>query len=306
MTRLHADPNSEQCPDFASAEFQSSRAPLLSPTSDDAQAAATLRTIWTATNATLKAKWQLQLDAEALELTEQQRLRDEAEAQRLEAQAQLDATTADEDRKKNRIHHIPIPSRPRPKRAAESFLVSDFALRKLDKAQFVELYYWTNKGLADARLNFLTTDDDSMVPSAAADGSTSWIAASVARPAAGVIADHLLAPLDFSRAIPRFIASLEQRGWEDSRIVMLANFFGALMLHNYWCSDNALEQRALLAYEEDQRRAWHQAIPLASGAWDISILDETEISQTFDRLYHSERDRADREFDLKIFIIPCL
>ncbi|KAG2058058.1 hypothetical protein BDR06DRAFT_858752, partial [Suillus hirtellus] len=169
------DPNSEQCPDFASAEFQSSHAPLLSPTSDDAQAVATLCTIWTATNTTLKAKWQLQLNAEALELTEQQRLQDEAEAQHLEAQAQLDTTTADKDRKKNWIHHIPIPSRPHPKRAAESFLVSDFVLRKLDKAQFVKLYYWTNKGLADAHLNFLTADDNSMVPTAAADSSTSWI-----------------------------------------------------------------------------------------------------------------------------------
>lgn len=49
-----------------------------------------------------------------------------------------------------------------------------------------------------------------MVPTAAADSSTSWIAASVACPAAGVIADHLLVPLDFSHTIPRFIASLEQ------------------------------------------------------------------------------------------------
>ncbi|KAG2057838.1 hypothetical protein BDR06DRAFT_1004972 [Suillus hirtellus] len=198
MNKLISDPNLDQCPDFASAEFQGSRAPLLSPTSNDTQAAATLCTIWTVTNATLRAQWQLQLDTEALEAAEQQCLCAEAEMQRLAAQALQDATAAEEDQKKNRIHHIPIPDRPHPKRVAESFIVSDFALRKLDKALFVELYYWTNKGLADTRLNFLTTNDDSMVPTAAADGTTSWIAASVAHPAAGVITDCLLSPLDFS------------------------------------------------------------------------------------------------------------
>lgn len=170
----------------------------------------------------------------------------------------------------------------------------------MDKVQFIELYYWTNKGLADAWLNFHTTDDDSLVPTTAADGSTTWIAANAARPASGVIADHLLAPLDFSHAIPRFIASLQQCGWDSSRVLMLANFFGALMSHNYWTSDNAIERRALLAYQEEQRRAWHQAIPLPAGAWNIALIDEVELSRTFDRLYHAERERADLDFEFKV------
>lgn len=145
-------------------------------------------------------------------------------------------------------------------------------MRKLDNAQFVELYYWTNKGLSDARL--VT--------------------------AAGVIADRLLTPLDFSRAVPRFIASLEQRGWVASRVRMLAQFFGGLMLHDYWTSDNQIEQRALLVHQEEQRRAWHQAISQPAGAWNISILDETEISRCFDRIYHAERVRIDHDFDLKV------
>ncbi|KAG2130731.1 hypothetical protein DEU56DRAFT_740482 [Suillus clintonianus] len=259
-----------------------------------------LQTIWTATNTALKVQWQQQLDDDALQAENQRRLLAEADEQRLAAQQLQDAAAAEEERKKNRIHHIEIPDRPRPSRAAESVLVSDFALRKLDKAQFVELYYWTNKGLADARVNFRTADDDSMVPTAAVDGTTTWTAASAARPAAGVIPDHLLAPLDFSRAVPRFIASLEDRGWTNQRIIMLANFFGALMLHRYWTSDDVHEQRALLAYQEEQRRAWHQAIPQPNGAWNISIIDEVEMSRVFDRIYHADRNRADSDFDSKV------
>ncbi|KAG1889563.1 hypothetical protein F4604DRAFT_1674166 [Suillus subluteus] len=301
MNRLAANPNLEQCPDFTSAALQACRAPLLGPTTDDTQAAVTLRTIWLAANATLKVQWQAQVESDTLEAAEQQRLLDETAEKNLADQKLQDAALAEEDRKKNRIHHIVIPDRPRPKWAAEEVLVSDFALCKLDKVQFVELYYWTNRGLADAQTNFRTGDDDSMIPTAGVDGNATWISASVARPAASVIPDHLLAPLDFSCAIPRFITSLEQRGWSNSRIVMLANFFGALMLHKYWISDDVLEMQALLTYQEEQHRAWHQAIPQPLGAWNLSILDAAEMSSIYDRIYHTERNRTNQEYDLKVF-----
>ncbi|KAG2087592.1 hypothetical protein BD769DRAFT_1372955 [Suillus cothurnatus] len=277
MNCLTIDPNLEQCPDFTSALFQASRTPLLSPTVDDNQAAVTLQMIWAATNAAQRVQWQQQLDSDTLAATEQHRLLAEVDEQRLAALRLQEAAIAEEDRKKNCIHHIPIPDWPRPSRAVATVLICDFALRKLDKAQFVELYYWTNKGLADAKLDFHSINDDGLVPTAAADGTTSWLPAGATRPSSAVTADHLLAPLDFTHAIPHYIASLEQRGWENSRIVMLAKFFGALMLHDYWTSDDVFEQRALLTYQEEQRRAWHQAIPQPSGAWNISIIDEAEL-----------------------------
>ncbi|KAG1861005.1 hypothetical protein C8R48DRAFT_604753, partial [Suillus tomentosus] len=215
---LTADPNLEQCPDFTSPSLQDSCLPLLSTSVDDAQAADILRASWLATNAAYKRQWQLQLDAATHKTTEHERLLAEAEAQRCATQDVQDAALLDKDRKKNHIHHIPIPDRPRPSRAAETFIVSDFALRKLDKAQFIELYYWTNKGLADARLDFKTVDDDSMVPTIGVDGSTVWTAASAARPSTGVITDHLLQPLDFSKAVPHYIDSLEQRGWAAPQV----------------------------------------------------------------------------------------
>ncbi|KAG1798692.1 uncharacterized protein BJ212DRAFT_1305712 [Suillus subaureus] len=243
MNRLIVDPNLEHCPDFTLAAFQPSCLLLLNPLTDDAQAAVMLQNIWLAMNSTLKIQWQQQLDSDTLEVTEQQCLLDKAAEQCLDAQKLQDAVLAEEDRKKNHIHHIVIPDHPHPKWAAEEILVSDFALCKLDKAQFMELYYWTNKGLADVRTNFCTLDDDSMVPTVGVDGSATWISASVAHPATGVIPDHLLALLDFSCAIPHFIASHEQHGWANSHIIMLANFFGALMLHKYWTLDNILEMK---------------------------------------------------------------
>jgi hypothetical protein len=81
---------------------------------------------------------------------------------------------------------------------------------------------------------------------------------------------------------------------------MLANFFGTLMLHKYWTSDNTLEMQALLTYQEEQRRAWHQAIPQPSGTWNISIINGVELSSVYNRLYHVERDRMNQECNLKV------
>ncbi|KAG1820585.1 uncharacterized protein BJ212DRAFT_1266680, partial [Suillus subaureus] len=163
MNRLQADPTLEQCPDFASAIFQASQAPLLGPMIDDAQAAVILQTIWVATNNALKTQWQQQLNADVLQAEEQHCILAEEEAQQLAIKRVQDAVIAEEDQKKNRIHHILIPDWPRQNQATESVLISDFVLQKLDKAQYIELYYWTNHGLADARTNFRTMDDDSMV-----------------------------------------------------------------------------------------------------------------------------------------------
>jgi hypothetical protein len=81
---------------------------------------------------------------------------------------------------------------------------------------------------------------------------------------------------------------------------MLAQFFGALMLHDYWTSDDVFEQCALLTYQEEQRRAWHQAIPQPSGAWNISIIDKAELSCTYDCICHADRIRANVEYNAKV------
>jgi hypothetical protein len=87
---------------------------------------------------------------------EQQSLLDkEAEQCHVEQKLQ-DTVITEEERKKNHLHHIVILDCPRPKWAAEKVLIMDFALHKLDKVQFVELYYWTNKGLTDVRTTFRT------------------------------------------------------------------------------------------------------------------------------------------------------
>ncbi|KAG2151972.1 hypothetical protein BD769DRAFT_1314413, partial [Suillus cothurnatus] len=97
------------------------------------------------------------------------------------------------------------------------------------------------------------------------DGSTVWISTAASRPSAGVIADRNLSMVEFAQAVPRMISALEEYDWPAQRIQMLAHFWGAIMLHQYWNSSDYIAQRAILIYQEEQCRAWHNAIPLSKG-----------------------------------------
>ncbi|KAG1723913.1 uncharacterized protein EDB91DRAFT_1017591, partial [Suillus paluster] len=123
-----------------------------------------------------------------------------------------------------------------------------------------EIYYWTNDGLDDALTNYRTRDDEGMVPIAGEDRSTTWIQAAATRPSAGIIPDRNLAAIDFAQVVPCMISSFEERGWPKQRVLMLAHFWGALMIHCHWNSRNKPSQKGLMLYQEEQRCAWHNAI----------------------------------------------
>lgn len=293
MDRLHSDPRFLVCPDFMTERYRVSRISMVTATVTEEQAAGTLRNIWVTTNEDLCLQWQQQLVEDERQKAEKQRI-DEEEHERQRVALQLEEATARADeKKKNRLKHIPIPMRPRPFANDEEALISEFAIRKLDKGQYIELYYWTNHGLEDAMINYRTRDDDRLVPTTGEDGSTVWISAASSKPAPGVIADRHLSPADFAQAIPRIVAALEERDWPQQRVLMLAQFWGGIMLHRYWNSRDLLAQRCIMLFQEEQRRAWHNAIPSSKGAWDISVIDEPTLARTFERVYRASLIRPD-------------
>ncbi|KAG1752773.1 hypothetical protein EDD22DRAFT_1001692 [Suillus occidentalis] len=272
MDRLFSDPSLLVCPDFMSARYQATRAAMITANVTEVQAAETLRNTWVLTNEDLCLQWREQVAEDERLSAERKRAADEeAERERLALQLEENTARADE-KKKNRSKHSTIILRPRPFANDEEALVSEFALRKIDSGKYVELYYWTNQGLDDALTNYRTRDDDSMVPSIGED----WFHSVV----------------DFAQAIPRIMAAIEERDWTKQRVLMLAQFWGAIMLHRYWNSNDLLARRAILLYQEEQRRAWHSAILSSNGAWDISIIDEPTLVRTFERVYRASLIRT--------------
>ncbi|KAG1832430.1 hypothetical protein EV424DRAFT_1533604 [Suillus variegatus] len=305
MDRLHSDPSLLLCPDFMDETYRASRTSFVTPTTSEIQAADLLKIVWTTSNAALRAQWQQQLAEDHRLAAEQQRLaEEEIILQQRAIRLEEDASKADE-KKKNRSKHLPIPMRPRPDSTDDEILVSDFALRKIEKGHYVELYYWTNVGIQDAHSNYRTRDDEGMVPAVGLDGSTAWVSAAVGKPSSAVIADRDLSTVAFAQAVPRMIAALTAYSWTKQRVDMLASFWGGILMHRYWNSTDTIAQRAILIYQEEQRRAWHNAIPLADGAWDIGIIDDAALLRTYDRVFRSMR-YLDLRDDHQVKFFFCL
>ncbi|KAG1899434.1 uncharacterized protein F5891DRAFT_954009, partial [Suillus fuscotomentosus] len=163
--------------------------------------------------------------------------------------------------KKNRFKHTDILMRPHPDTNEDEAFVSDFALWKIDKGQFVEFYYWTNNGLEETLSSQTTRDDEGLIPSEQ-DGSTVWISAAASKPSKRVVPDRFLSPADFAQAVPRIVAALEEWDWPQQRVLMLSRFWGAIVTHRYWNSNDLVAKRALMNSQEEQRQAWHNAVAL--------------------------------------------
>lgn len=87
------------------------------------------------------------------------------------------------------------------------------------------------------------------------------------------------------------IKALKDYDWPPQHINTLAGFWGSIMLHRYWNSPNDIAQCAIFIYQEEQCRAWHNAIPLPKGTWDLSIIDETVLLRTFDCIFWELHNR---------------
>ena len=306
MPRIQSDPGLLECPDFASEVYAAARAPFVQPPTTEAQAIQLLRDLWTAGNEADKLKWQQQIEDDDAALTETRRLQSEADT--LKAQKEIDEAESlrKEEMKKNKAKFLPIPDRDVPTIAP--VIASNYAIRKMEKGLYVELWYYTNAGLDDALHNTNTVDDEAMVMLRQPNGSTSWVPAASTKTAIGVTDDKDIRWEDFCQAAPRMIVAMEEADWPHDRITMLAKFWGNLQVHELRSSRDPLDQKTLLVYQAEQRRLWHLAITSPRGAYNISRINDEIMRKTREAVYWENRRALDRERDYRVRlpIVPSI
>ena len=298
MARLLINPNRAVCPDYASDDFAEARAQLTDNNLlTNEQAVIILRNSWVAANNVEKVQWQRQQE-EDQQLAEQRRQFEEEDLARKE-QEKVDEEEAfrKEDRKKNKFKYIPILDRDVP--TETPIIPSSYATRKLDKGEYVELWYFTNAGIDDSQAK-TTIDEEAMVPSKLADGTTVWIPATTARNAHTVLEDQDLSYDDFCLACPRFVDAMEAASWPADRVKMMALFWRNLQLHDYASSRDPLARRTLLIYQAEQRKKWHLAVKSPAGPYDLSRINQTLLERTRDRVYWEHRQKLDNERDYRV------
>ncbi|KAG2123613.1 uncharacterized protein EDB93DRAFT_1098894 [Suillus bovinus] len=270
MPRIRNDPNFNICPDYASINFANTRAQLINENVDEEQAIQLLRNIWRANNETDKVLWQQQLAEDREQREHAQRIQEDEQEQVEQERIDEEDAARKEERKKNKHKYIPIldmgiPDEP-------SVTPCSYVLRKLDKGEYVEMWYFTNDGLDEALIK-KTIDDDTMVLSTLADGSTAWISLASARNTKLVINDENLPFEEFCQACPRFLVALEEANWPEDRIRMMALFWRNIQVHKYRSLRDPIVQKTLLVYQAEQHRHWHIAAKSSTGPYNISTVN---------------------------------
>ncbi|KAH7902873.1 hypothetical protein BJ138DRAFT_1131572 [Hygrophoropsis aurantiaca] len=303
MARLTEDPNLENQPDFNLAEFAPDRLLLVAEGLTDDQAANALGAVWRMENNKAKAQWARQIadDAEEERLAEERR-RGQAEHEDVDAitaaaqaqfkleQEQEKEEARKEDKKRNRIKYNEIKNGVLPD--DEPFFPSAYALRKLSKGDYCELFYFTNQG-EDIALDCsaLDTDPEAMVMVAGANGVNTWIQAGAARNSkTGIIKDEDLEWEQLVEACPRMVDAMEDNLWPIPRLSMFVDFWKAIQRHPWRTSRDPLRKRALLLYQAKQRRRWH----LIAGIRDncsLAEINEKLLNDDWHILCNQDRNK---------------
>ncbi|KAG0704418.1 hypothetical protein DFH29DRAFT_1068118 [Suillus ampliporus] len=255
MPRIINDPNLNVCPDYASPPYANARAQLINDNVTEEQSIFLLRTIWRAANDADIGLWEAQVEVEREQHENLRRIQEE-EQDRLEQERIDEEESARKEEKKKHKHKFAPIQEDTGVPDELSIIPSSYVIRKLDKGEYLKLWYFTNDGLDEAHSK-KTIDDDAMVLSTLPDGSTACVSAAAACNASSVIDDEDLSFEEFCIACPRFIAAIEEADWPQDRVYMIAIFWKNLQIHPYRSMRDPLAQKTLLVYQAEQCKCWH-------------------------------------------------
>jgi hypothetical protein len=290
---LLIDPSSLRCPDFTQDIYMLARANLRNEQVDDAMAAATLAIMWTTINATEQAQYQLQVQEETARIEACQQEADGALALRAIEEAKEKEEQKKDERRRNKAKYLPVPQRGIPTQSP--VIPSAVATHKLDRGDYVPLWYFTNKGIEDASRSFSLVDDDVMVIMKKADGTTSLIPASSANEEKGLIKDQDLSWEEFTIASAHMIDAMDKAEWPQDQISMMTAFWGGIQIHPFRSSSSALNRNMLLLYQAEQRKLWHQATRTPGHGYSLAGINEQLLRETKERLYWIDREWKDKD-----------
>lgn len=63
---------------------------------------------------------------------------------------------------------------------------------------------------------------------------------------------------------------------------------------------NPLAQKSLLVYQAEQRKHWHMAVKMATGAYDLSRINEILLEHTRNDVYLEELRKQDNQHDYRV------
>lgn len=169
---------------------------------------------------------------------------------------------------------------------------SDYALRKLQNYEYVELWYFSSRGCTEAARSNLSTDMESLSITRV-DNTLELQPSRAVAHAKGVIPDQDLSWLEMSAAKNNMLSHMAKCGWDKDTVAAFLEFYIALDLHSTRGEEHA--EQVLLAYQAEIRRDWHQEVArLGRGhtVFDISVINESRLRSISEELHRKRRNQA--------------
>ncbi|KAF8878935.1 hypothetical protein BD779DRAFT_1553147 [Infundibulicybe gibba] len=285
---IEADPATEVCPNFMQPVFQTARTSMIEnqnlpdiQTHEDA--AQELANAWSEDNAERCEAYAAQQDAlerERLDLELQAR-----DAQRQESQQpprnhtpppQPPRQPEPEDQpaptqrkrvappivRRDRMISSTLPSRP-----------SQFAINKVQNYEYVDLWYFTPDGYAEAARQAKATDDEGFTLAGGESGERLGLKAmTTASASKNAILDEALPWNVFTDTRQEYLDFLASVEWPERLYADMAAFFARIETHRIRKTDAG--KRALLEYQARARRDWHDSIKRNGETFDLAAINE--------------------------------
>ncbi|THH06159.1 hypothetical protein EW146_g9698 [Bondarzewia mesenterica] len=276
------NPELEIAPDFTSDHYLPLRQELINAIPDSTHESIAQR---------LQDSWALEHGARLDAFNAQRQLAQEEreQAQRDETERLRQVALQSEQDKLSELDKI----HERFGKASEDLMVDDYlvprpsnyALEKLRKYEYVELYYFTPEGCRETALYANDTSDNTYAIAEDGDRLTLKTAASTA--SRHVIKDAALTWEQVELARPIFFQHISTLQWPAQYIEWNMHFFLRLGSHPYR-GRVPFGPRALVHYQARVRRQWHDALAQKRG-FNLSIINEALLRQIFDELQQDEK-----------------
>ncbi|KAG6890841.1 hypothetical protein C0992_012480, partial [Termitomyces sp. T32_za158] len=216
-----SNPHKQICLDFAGDEYTEAQNTMIAGGEgiDDAAAAAMPIQAWNVTNRAQRTVWDRQVREEEEREATRQREAEEEREREAEVRAQQEQAVANKEQKRNRSKYIEI-LRCRPPTIPVEIALK-YATLRLQKGQYVELWYFMNAGLGHARRSKTLANKDSMVLVTNKEGGINWIPVVNTKEAKLALLDRKLPWEDFTIAVRRMLMAMDAAAWPKQRTSML-------------------------------------------------------------------------------------
>jgi hypothetical protein len=276
--RIMHDPHLEVVPDHAGPHYDVLRNALTQNGMTVEEAVQALNNSWSLNHDARIQAWDQQVaeDAAALEAQRQQQ-QQEIEAQAAQERLEQEAERAEAEKRKPRMKDFDDATTvgnyiaPRP---------AQYALRRIEEFEYVELWYLTPDGCADATQRQLTQPDDTFGLTKVDDIVTLKSVSSL-RASRNVIPDAELSFRQMSMAKNTFIPLMTKYQWSPKAINAFAQLFTQLELHPF--RQREFGERALITYQARVRREWHDQLKLGT-AFNVGIINENLLQGIYKEL----------------------